>query len=280
MIYSSTGSNLKGTFSQKYAGIFINQIKCHNAPLPICHLMHKCTQQSHDPSLDRSSHHTTAAPSLSDRLTPSLPAADWQQTLTEASGDEPPALRVNFPSLMSRSATKPNWESTTIPARQLRASQDGGFKDCFACVSSASENITTSESPLTFMQPLPPCGPEKSQKLLRSRATQTQSGRVQVQVLRPSKPLHLHFWESDLLRACTQKTYTQIDTLTHTHTAHVCLFLYLIRNPATTETLTSHASWPVFCPKCPSSNSELYSPFQAWLLAGCLATPERALAGC
>lgn len=114
------------------------------------------------------SHHTTAAPSplvliiqlqevwWTDTVTP---VGDWQQTLTEGSGDELTAQRVRLPTLISWSGMKPNWENTTVPARLLRVSQHGGLKEklCFACVcvSPASENIMTSKSPLTFMQHLP-----------------------------------------------------------------------------------------------------------------------------
>lgn len=124
---------------------------------------------------------------------------------------------------------KPNWGTATIPARQLSVVTTGKIKrkDVFCvCVFSEWNYHDLHINP--NVHATSPRGPEKSQNPLHSCAIETQSGHVQVQVLRPSKPLIFHFWESDLLRAQT-----------HTHTqSTISLFFWpnIIRNPATTET--------------------------------------------
>lgn len=90
---------------------------------------------------------------------------DWycyslQQTPTEASGDELTAHRVKLPTLMSWSGIKANWETTTIPARQLRASQHGGSKARLFCMCVFGEWKHHDLHITSNIHATSPCGPE------------------------------------------------------------------------------------------------------------------------
>lgn len=95
-----------------------------------------------------------------------------------------------------------NLTGRTLPS-PLGSSECHNMEDywerlCIACVSSASENTMTSKSPLTFTQPLP-----MGQKVPEPAPLPCNRNPVQVQVLRPSKPLIFYFWESGLVHAHT-----------------------------------------------------------------------------
>lgn len=89
----------------------------------------------------------------------------------------------------------------------------------------------------------------ESRDFLHSHAIETEAVHMRVQVLRPSKPLLFHFWETDplLMHYPSQPLKpTNFPVSPPLHNQE------LSEPSSDHRTLTrKHALWPVFCPKCP-----------------------------